>query len=435
MRFDHEFPDVEQALVAARDFDAIEGVLQRLTRMVPALLVDGIRGWKLFSPRLDSALSSIPRRLGLTDVSLEKGQGNICILATRFYTTGGHSQVAADIVRLVGGERVTLIFTDIYRQLGYRMRIGSGASVADRFPHRAMVMLSAPTLTEKIVELYAVLAAIKPSRIFLMGNHMDPVAIAGAWPFRDVVDYVHHADFMPALGSSLRFSTHADLTYSCHLACREAGLSPVYAAMTAPRSSGSPTARPPRGERLTIATCGGLHKYRRTSRFRWSEYVVAALTATDGDFIHMGPIDETFTEEVSTALQAAGVDPERYRFVGVVADLQTALRDHGVDIYVSSYPEPGGRANLEAMMAGLPVIIPVEPEAGPLMVDRWPFAQATSVESPAELETLLRDPEGLLARVTDDGARAHVETERRRFEAYVAGSALESVGPNDRLPG
>ena len=434
MRFNHGFQDIEDALLAARSFEAVETVLQRLIGMVPDLLVDGVRGWKLFSPRLDDAISNLPRRLGLADTPLQKGQDNIVVLATRFYSTGGHSQVAADITRLIGKERVTLVFTDIYRQLGYRMRIASVDSSAERFPSRSTIILSAPTLVEKIVELYAVLSALKPSRIFLMGNHMDVVAIAGAWPFRDVVDFVHHADFMPAVGSSLRFSTHADLTYSCHLACREAGREPVYASMTAPRPHSGMVAPPRRADRLTFATCGGLHKYRRAARFRWTQFVVAALSTADADFIHIGPTDQGFADEIQASLREADLDPGRYKFIGVVPDLQAALRAQAVDIYISSYPEPGGRANLEAMMAGLPVVIPVEEESGPLMVDRWPDAQATNVTTPDELTTALRDVQGLLLRVKDASVGVHVESERRRFEDYVAGLPLLPISPDDALP-
>lgn len=433
MRFSYDNPQAEQALVSARTVEEMEAALRQVIQLVPSLMADDIRGRRLFAPGLDDAIANLPRRLGLADVPLEKGEDNVCVLATRFYRTGGHSKVAADITRLVGAERVTLIHTDIYRQLNYSQLIGPRTGQDADFHRRATLVLRSPSLVEKIVELYMLLAAIRPSRIFLMGNHMDAVAVAGAWPFRSVVDYVHHADFMPAIGSSLRFSAHADLTYTCHLACREAGLDPVYAGMTVPATAAGPVTRPT-GQRLRIATCGSLHKYRHPGRYRWADFAIAALADTDAELIHIGPFDDAFAEEMSQALTAAGLAPERYRFVGIADDLQTELARQQADIYLSSYPESGGRGNLEAMVAGLPVIVPIEADLGPLLADSWPFPQAVNITSPAELAYLLRDSHGLLARAQDPANVAMLREQQTRFSDYVAGRPVTPIRPDDVLP-
>jgi hypothetical protein len=433
LRFDYDNPELQQALSNARSVQELDAALQRTIDLVPDLMVPEIRGRRLYCPGLDDAIANLPRRLSLPDVPLLKGEDNVCVLATRFYRTGGHSKVAADITRLVGTERVTLVHTDIYRQLSYSQLIGPPSGQDADFHRRATLLLRSPSLVEKIVELYMLLAAIRPSRIFLMGNHMDAVAVAGAWPFRSVVDYVHHADFMPAIGSSLRFSAHADLTYTCHLACREAGLDPTYAGMTVPAP-----AAPPAGDRaggpLRIATCGSLHKYRHPGRYRWADFVIAALAGTGAEMIHIGPFDDTFAAEMTNALAQAGLDPSRYRFVGIADDLQTELARQQADIYLSSYPESGGRANLEAMFAGLPVIVPVEVDLGPLLVDSWPFANAVNVTSPAGFARLLLDSEGLIGRARNPANLAMLREQETRFSDYVAGRPVASIRPDDILP-
>lgn len=432
MRFDYQNLELQEALAGASGPQEIEAVLQRIIQYVPALMAPDIRGRKLFWPALDALVADLPRRLNLPDVALAKGQGDVVVLATRFYPTGGHSRVAADIARLTGAAKVTLVFTDIYRQLRQANMVQTAAG-DQTFLRRAGLLLTAPTLVEKIIELHMILAAIRPGRIFLLNNHMDPVAVAGAWSFRQVVDYVHHADFMPALGSSLDFATHADLTYTCHLACREAGLDPIYAGMTTPPPTAlRPTPAPGHG-RLRIATCGGLHKYRQAGRYGWADYVVAALSAADAEMIHIGPVDEAFTTAMAQALTAAGIDPGRYRCVGPTDDLQAELVRRGADLYLSSYPESGGRAGLEAMVAGLPVITPVEPDLGPLLEDRWPFAVAVNVTSPAELALALRDSTGLVEAARRPEAVAALRGQLSRFEDYVAGRALAPIRPDDRL--
>src|SRR5205085_7353099 len=112
------------------------------------------------------------RRLGLPQAPpLTKGETNVCILVTRFYPTGGHSKVAADIARLAGASRVTVIFTDIYGQLRQDHMIAKESPQGDTFQRRANVLLTAPTLVEKIIQLHQILAAMQPSRIFLLANH------------------------------------------------------------------------------------------------------------------------------------------------------------------------------------------------------------------------------------------------------------------------
>lgn len=431
MHLDHPMPELEQAIAKARSLEELDAALRQVSRMVPSLMVPDVRGRRLFCSGLDKVVAELPRRLGLRDAPFTKGQDNIVILATRFYQTGGHSRVAADISQLVGAERVTVICTDIYAQLKYRLLINQGSPDGELLRRRSTVILQGPTLVERIVELYSLLSAIRPSRIFLLNNHMDAVAVAGAWPFRDVVDYVHHANFMPAIGSSLKFSAHADLTYRCHLACRDAELAPVYAGMMASTETLVPA---PGGvsnkTRLRIATCGSQHKYRHPARYRWADFVIATLSAADAEIIHIGPYEESFAVEMAEALTAAGHEPDRYRFVGPCDNLMAELIRQQADIYLASYPEGGGRAAVEAVTARLPLILPEESGHGPLMADHWPLPQAVSVATPEALASALRSSGKLIAAAKDPANAAKVRDLMGRFKTYVAGGALAAVDPD-----
>ncbi|RAK66292.1 glycosyltransferase [Phenylobacterium kunshanense] len=434
MHLDHQTPEIEQALARARTPEQLEEALLQISRMVPSLMAPEVRGHRLFCSGLDKAVSELPRRLGLHETPLTKGQDNVVILATQLFATGGHSKVATDITQILGAEKVTIICTDIYRKMRYKFLINHINPTAYPLKRRADVILSAPTLVEKVVELYCILSAIRPSRIFLMNNHMDAVAVAGAWPFRNVVDYVHHANFMPAIGSSLKFSAHADLTYPCHLACRDAGLDPVYAAMMANAESVAPAAIAAADKtRLRIATCGSQHKYRHPARHRWADFVVAALSAADAEIVHIGAYDDDFAAEMVEALTAAGLNPDRYRFVGRCDNLMVELARQQADIYLASYPEGGGRAAVEAVAAGLPLIIPEETGHGPLMADHWPLPQAQAVTTPEELAAAIRDRDRLIAAAKDPANIARVRDLMGRFTSYVSGVPIPAVDPDVRF--
>ena len=58
---------------------------------------------------------------------------------------------------------------------------------------------------------------------------------------------------------------------------------------------------------------------------------------------------------------------EGYVFAGLAPSLPADLMAHGTDLYVSSYPVNGGKANLEAMLLGLPVVVPEDPGLDPLL--------------------------------------------------------------------
>jgi hypothetical protein len=282
-------------------------------------------------------------------------------------------------------------------------------------------------MLEKVVELYMTLAAIRPSRIFLIQNHMDLTAVAGVWPFRSVVEFVHHADHLPTLGATLPFSGHVDLTYTCHLACKAQGLEPTWAGMTVEHAGEGVPETPPPNPPRRIATCGSVHKYRQPGQHRWTDFAVAALKGGAAEFLHIGPVDAPFEAEVGAALTAAGLDPARYRFLGAAPNLRQALIDNEVDAYMASYPESGGKAALEAMAAGIAPVVPVPEELGPLFKFDLPIDSWVRVSGPAEVAEALARSVELSAGLRTPQGRQALREEFGRFEAHIAGQAAPAT--------
>jgi len=292
-------------------------------------------------------------------------------------------------------------------------------------------------MIERIVELYMYIIAVRPTRIVMLTNHMDMVGVCGAWPFRDIVEFIHHADHMPALGASLPYSAHVDLTHTCHLACCDAGINPIWAGMTVPIDVTPPVNRT-RNASTVMATCGSMIKYRHPQRsyqsnFLWTDYAVAALKAHDGVLLHMGPTDEAIRAEVFRALAVSGIDPDRYSFVGPVENLRRELLTRQVDVYLCSYPQAGGRSNLEAMSAGIPVIVPFEPALGPLLECSFPLEGWLRIAAPNELESALRRASDLKITMQSPQWTDSFVREMSHFDDYVAGSSFSPVSVNQAL--
>jgi hypothetical protein len=419
LQYEYRRPDVEAALQTAGSVDALEAALRAALELMGDLGKPEVYGHSLYATGMDAALPSVAAKLGLADVAAGRADGGACIVVTQLYTQGGHSKVAYDISQLIGAEQTTVVMTDAYGRVNPLSLINARRAPSP-LARRADLLLRAPNLVGKVLELYNILAALRPSRIFMLTHHFDVVAPIALWPFRDVVEFLHHADHLPSLGATLPWKAHVDLTWTCHRACRAAGLSPRYVGMTVRPDPVAPEPSAPKapGAPFRVATCGPMAKYRGRASFGWVDLAAAVLGEPGTELLHIGPADEGFQAEMRQALERRGRDPARYRFTGAVPSLTAELRRSGVDAYLASFPASGGKANLEAMSLGLPTFVPVDPASAPLLQFDHPSGGWVRVSSPDELTTALR------AAMGREGARApaaDVRQELEQFEAYVLG--------------
>ncbi|MBU1378800.1 MAG: hypothetical protein KKE02_20840 [Alphaproteobacteria bacterium] len=431
MRFVYQNTELERELDGATTPDALEAVFQKIAQIPRLFRTPAIYGQKLFAKGFDALIPRVAARLRLEDQpSPPKSNDNVCILATRFYPSGGHTRVAQDIIGRLQPAGVSTVLTDITDELRYRPLLNQ-ATNQTFLGERALVLLSSKLLVERVLETYMILKAMRPSRIVLMSHPMDIVAVLAAWPFRDIVEFVHHADHIPSLGATLPFSAHADLTYTCHLACREAGLDAVYAGMTAPTAQPTTPLTPKTG--LRIATCGVIHKYQGKGRYRWADYAVAALRQPGVELVHIGSTDEAFQNELRNALGAAKISLDRYILAGFQPNLPAELGKWEADIYLSSYPEPGGKANLEAMSAGVPTIVPIDANLPPLIRYRLPMPHWVTVNRPDRLGDAIAEVQRLAATMGET-ERTIIAREAIRFDDFAAGRRPPGTPEGDRLP-
>jgi len=402
---------------------ALNTAFIRITEVAANLRGPETYGVKLFTPGLDALVPRVAASLSLDDRPGVKSNDNPCIVATRFYATGGHTRVALDILNRLRPASAPIILTDLFRELHYRNLIGA-AGLRSELGERSTVILRGETLPELAATLYSTLAALRPTRIFLMCHPMDVVAVLACWPFRDIVDFVHHADHIPAIGATLPFSGHVDVTFTCHDACRAAGIDAIYAGMAAPGAPPAPPA-PRGGGPVRIATCGSPHKYEGTAGGRtWADYAVAALSRPDTEIVHIGPTKPELEAAIRGALEKAGMDPQRYVFAGYAGSLPRALETHGAQIYLSSFPETGGKANLEAMASHLPMILPFAPELPPLVRFSLPLRRWIEAAGPEEMPAAIDAALALGETLRTPLERGRLAAELGRFDAWVRGRPL-----------
>lgn len=408
-------------VLSAKTADEMEPVLQRLCRVPTFVTRDDVRGYKLFMKALDDAVPHVAEVLALRDYTCAKSNENICIIATQFYAVGGHTRLAADINRLIGTQNVTVILTDLYGARPYRAFVEPNVRNSG-FHARSMLCLKSPIVLDRTVELHNLLHAIRPTRIFLLNHHMDLCAVTATYPFRSVTEFIHHADSVPSVGATIRYSAHVDLTPCVFEACREIGHEPILTSMWLPPAGPLPKIATPPSERLRIATCGHLLKYTHPAARRWSDWVIACLQADpSSDLTHIGRVDDAFQNEVRTALTSAGIDPARYLFAGQAPNLRLALANLGANLFLSSYPDGGLRAMYEAMSLGIPAISPKDPDERPLMDSAPALPGWVAVQHPDDMAAAITQAKAEWPSMQTPEYAEIVRQRLSAFEQYVAG--------------
>ena len=86
----------------------------------------------------------------------------------------------------------------------------------------------------------------------------------------------------------------------------------------------------------------------------YTTIVPLVLAATGGWHIHIGALDDDLLAAIHGGLRAAGIEQARFVHVPLVSSLSHALHEHAVDVYLSSFPIDGARANVEVAAAGVP---------------------------------------------------------------------------------
>ena len=81
------------------------------------------------------------------------------------------------------------------------------------------------------------------------------------------------------------------------------------------------------------------------------------LMTTGGLHIHIGHLHNETLVQISDGMAQAGLPKDRFRWISSVPDLWEALLELKPNLYIGSFPIGGGRATVEAMGAGLPLLI------------------------------------------------------------------------------
>lgn len=340
----------------------IDQALWDVVRLVDAINCQHDSVARIFACRdLDNVCQTLGSSLLPTGHSVgEPKNDHIVYLATGLAPTGGHTRVILDLIQSEPATQKTIIISNTL----------PNTHTAVSGLHTDAAIEIAPddaTISSKVRWVQERLGALRPRKTYLILHPFDAVHVAAVQP--ELVGhliFLHNYDHGLALGVGLDHATHVDFHAKGFWRCREVdGVRNSNIIPLAAEDQGHRTNRPffVSGH-LTTCCSGGLEKFefdrlRNPWRYRYdyTEGVAEILGATNGTHLHIGPLSPPTLDRIRGSLARAGLPLERFVHIPQTPNLWKALLDHAVDVYVGSFPYGGGRATVEAMGAGLPLLI------------------------------------------------------------------------------
>ncbi len=341
--------------------------LQAISRLVIEVISRQSSVGRVFSSRdLDLTAQAIGARIVDGIIPPAKRNDHIVYLLTQVGQYGGHGRVLRDIIAATQAHKKTLILSHVFpgNSSEYDIIIRSGVEV-EIAPDD-----DAACKTRWIAER---LAALAPSKCYMMLHHFDAVLVAVAQPaLTGKLVFIHNCDHALSLGVHIPHAIHVDFHPKGFFRCRVERRSG--ADSTTPSGYIIPLTAEDIGTRrgghfmqrghATTCTTGGPEKFTnmhytesRPYLYQYVEIVGAILSTSRGTHIHVGPLPEKIIAQIRAEVVFNGLPEDRFIYIPNAPSIWKVFLDEAVDVYVGSAPYGGGRATVEAMGAGLPLII------------------------------------------------------------------------------
>ena len=421
----------EDALLKQIEQGQLDRALELLGDFAFSIVLDpAATGLVLRSPQLDQLCQRIGAAcLAQTyrpGASLDDEPADVIVLATELHDVGGHSRLVEDLIRVRPGLRHLILLTNAYNS--------PAAFARDRYERLGARVLLAGSGTplEKLRWAQSHLAHHPHAQVLVFNHHADAIAIAAIQPGlnREVI-FHHHADHQLCLGASLTWPRHLDYAPSFLQGCHQAGLSAELLPLSVPqgRHRAPAAANFLRSGGLRTCTSGTANKFTAPAAHPYWEVLPTLLRADVDTHVHIGPLPQELLATLYEALDRAGVSRQRFVHITWVESLWQALLEQSIDLYIGSFPLGGGRATIEALGAGIPLVtyrnplVPMLGSCGLGPVDTWNWAQ------PDELRAILRQatPQELVRRARAGQEHYRTHHAPNVFAAVVRGQTRLEV--------
>lgn len=287
---------------------------------------------------------------------LRTSRSRVVYVVSRLQRSGGHSRLVQDFIRAQPDKDHLILSTGV-----------GGPSDEDYLSKvyaddDSVRFMSAPRtdLQSRLSWLQSMLACCQEEYIYLLNHHQDSVAVAALVPELGLKgSFLHHGDHHLCLGVHLDHFTHVDLHPMGYHHCREElSINNHYLPLTFEDKHFVPVQTEfARGGCLTTATAARFNKVEIPYYVSYLDTIPQMLKVTGGRHIHIGKLTPWALRRMRIQMRKKGVPADRLIYIEWTPSVWKSLQEHEVDVYIASFPYGAGLTLIEALGAGVPVIM------------------------------------------------------------------------------
>lgn len=316
------------------------------------------------------------------------GRPRVIYIVSRMQRSGGHSRLVQDFIRAQPEKDHLILLTGI-----------AGPSDADYFSkvfagNNSVCFMAAPRkdFRSRLSWLQNIMVDCHPDHIYLLNHHQDSVAVAALVPELGLSgSFVHHGDHHLCLGIHLDHLTHIDLHPMGYHYCRDKlDIDNKYLPLTfEDKPAVARQAKFKSDGYLITATAARSNKVEIAYYASYLDVIPQVLKATQGRHIHIGKLTAWALRRMRSQMGKLGVAKDRLIYIEWTPSVWSSLQEYGVNIYIASFPYGAGLTLIEAMGAGVPVVLHRHMYSRVLSGLELAYAEAFNWTEPEELVNYL----------------------------------------------
>jgi hypothetical protein len=334
-------------LIYKKDFDRALNLISEFTNNV--ILIPEFTGEVLYSNYLDNFLSTIGE-LNKIDCSKD---GSLIFLSS-LPAVGGHIMLLFDLIKNKAlGNNIDIILTKENSIENIRL-FRKGFNV------QKIIVKIHNCKNKSYLSLLRKTKKIGKKNIFLFSDADDAKAISIACSLNSSkINFIHHSDNVLSLGASLKNFIHYDLSNMGYNHCLNNHNSKNrYLPLSAkPKKSKYYRDMTFDNKKIVSCTSGREEKFNFDGIYFYSDVILNLLSTHIQKHYHIGKLEKKYLNFINKQLIKNKIDPKRFIHVKKVKSISEFLYENSVDIYLSSFPIPGAKTNIEVIGSGVPIII------------------------------------------------------------------------------
>ena len=318
---------------------------------------------KLFYTQLDAAIMQIANVLKIDLEDLSPDENLQFIIASHFYTTGGHTQIAKEFCKF--SKRNVIIVTDLFEALSNADKV----AINDIFAPFPVLFLDRDTILGKTLFIMKLIKNLAPGKISCFNHHQDPIPLVAMMASSNTKKiFYHHSDWKPSLGASIKECLHVDTTQSGRDICAGClnATQPIWASLPSQLVPDSKLLID-KLSNINTLSMGDAYKYFISEEDSPSSYPFAIseiLTMTKGYHFHIGELSSDDLTTISNVLISKNIDRDRFFCLGRIPQGARLVQQIINPVYIPSFPIGGGLANIDIMAFGVPMLVKKIPVNG-----------------------------------------------------------------------